>query len=59
MINGDWKEGEDEQEHKKSNYVDTSFITSSVTVFELPWRKQDALVNQHHSGMSPSMTEAI
>ncbi len=45
VIDGDWKKREDEQECKKSNYVDTSFILSLAVVAKSLWINQDALVN--------------
>ena len=43
---------------REREYVDTSFVLASAAVAESLWSKQDALVDQHRSGMSPSMTEA-
>ena len=59
LIDTDWKEQMDEIERDDSDYVDTTFILSSAAVAESLWSKQDALVDQRRSRMSPSMTEAI
>ena len=59
LIDTDWKEQMDEIERDDSEYIDTTFILSSAAVAESLWSKQDALVDQRRSRMSPSMTEAI